>query len=204
MYAHPLLVSPISARSIPALLRPAPVAKAGAGRQKILVPVDGLRVSEAALAHVIALARSMPVTVHLLNVQAPVMAGDINLFTSAAMVRAQREAAGERVLKNARAALAAARVEHTAEVAFGSPAAAIVLSATVNGCSKIVMGTRNSGLLRALLRPSIARRVLKLAPVPVTVVKVKPALPERDAARVPELCSWGKRSCAQDRAYQAP
>jgi len=137
--------------------------------------VDGSRTSEAALAHVIALARSMPLNVHLLNVQGAVMAGDINLFTSATMVQAQRRFAGDAVLKRGRSVLAAARIEHTIEVAFGDPAATIVRSAAVHGCNKIVMATRNSGFLGALLRPSVVRRVLKLAPIPVTVVKAAAA-----------------------------
>jgi nucleotide-binding universal stress UspA family protein len=195
---------------MPALLQARPLVEAGRRRQKILVPVDGSRTCEAALAHVIALARSMPLSVHLLNVQAPIMAGDVNLFTTVMMVESQRRTAGEEVLKRARSMLTAARIEHTAEVVLGAPAAAIVRSAAVNDCAKIVMGTRTSGLLGAVLRPSVARRVVKLAPMPVTVVK--PAsksggVPGHSvaslAATLRRLCSWRKRSCASSRAYQA-
>jgi nucleotide-binding universal stress UspA family protein len=113
----------------------------------------------------------MPLEVHLLNVQSPVMAGDVNVFTTAPAVRSRRRTAGDEVLKRARSILAAARIEHTAEVVFGDPAPAIVRSAALNECDKIVMATRNSCLLHALLRPSVARRVVKLAPIPVTIVK---------------------------------
>ena len=210
MYAHPLLIASTAARPVPALLQarsPAPVERR---RQKLLIPVDGSHTAQAAVAHAIGLAGSMPVTVHLLNVQPPVMAGDINLFTTSMMVEARRRAAGEEVLKRARSVLAIARIEHTAEVALGTPASAIVRSATVNDCTKIVMATRNSSWLDALLRPSVARRVLKLAAIPVTVVKAastthgEPARPvARFTARLRGLCSWWKRSCAADRAYQA-
>ena len=152
MYAHPLLVSPTASRPVPALLQ-TPASAADNARLKILVPVDESRTSEAAVEHVVALARSMPIEVHLLNVQAPVMAGDINPFTTAATVRSQLRTAGEKLLKRARSMLAAARIEHTAEVALGDPAPAIVRSAAVNVCDKIVMATRNSGLLRRTAQP---------------------------------------------------
>src|SRR6476620_9815560 len=121
MYAHPLLVSPTASRPVPALLQ-TPASAADNARLKILVPVDESRTSEAAVEHVVALARSMPIEVHLLHVQAPVMAGDINPLTRAATVRSQRRTAGEKLLKRARSMLAAARSEHTAEVALGGPA----------------------------------------------------------------------------------
>jgi nucleotide-binding universal stress UspA family protein len=152
----------------------------------------------------------MPLNVHLLNVQAPVMAGDINLFATAMMVQARRRAAGEQVLKRARSMLAAARIEHTAEVALGACAAAIVNSAAVHDCNKIVLATRNSGFLDTLVRPSVARRVVKLARIPVTVVKAAAASDaapaasaRRAAAGLHTLWSWRKRSCAAGGAYQA-
>ena len=121
MYAHPLV---LRTGPVAALLQPSELwrSRAHALRQKILVPVDGTPAAEAALDHVIALARSMPLDVHLVNVQPPVMAGDINLFTTVGMVEAQRRTAGANALKHARSALSAAGIRHTAEVAFGSPA----------------------------------------------------------------------------------
>jgi nucleotide-binding universal stress UspA family protein len=156
---------------VPALLQPKRPLAATAPTQKILVPTDGSAAEEAALRYVIELACAAPVAVHLLNVQPPVMAGDVTLFTTAHTVAQQRRSAGEQALKRASGSLSAARIAHTTEVALGSPPAEIVRAAAAHACTKIVIATRNTGLMSLLLRRSVAQRVVALAAVPVTLVK---------------------------------
>lgn len=144
MYAHPLLNRTDMSVAIPALLQPRRFA-AASPIERILVPTDGSPAEEAALDHAIGLARIAPVAVHLLNVQPPVMAGDVTMFTTAEAAAQQRRGAGERALRRASGALAAAGVEFTTEVALGSPAVEIVRAAAAQGCTKIVMATRNTG-----------------------------------------------------------
>jgi nucleotide-binding universal stress UspA family protein len=218
MYGHPLLRR-IMAQPVPAVLQTdrVPVAQQGseAIRQTILLPIDESRISEMALAHVTALASSFELRVHLLNVQPAVTAADVTLFTSAKAVEMQRRAAGERTLGGAKRALSACRIDHVAEVAFGSPADEIVRCATASACSKIVMGTRGKGIFTSLIRRSVAHRVVRLAPVPVTLVTPNAVLDSRAAAtraglaRAMSAClrglrSWRKRCCAGSRAYHAP
>jgi regulator of nucleoside diphosphate kinase len=173
MYAHPLLLETVSR---PALERlrvehgRIPRLASAAIRQTVLLPIDGTQLSDKALGHVIALAGSSQLCVHLLNVQPPVTAADVTLFTSAKSVEMQRRAEGERALAGAKRALRACSIDYVAEVAFGSRADEIVRCATSSGCSKIVMGTRGKGLVSSLLRGSVAHRVIRLAPVPVTLV----------------------------------
>jgi nucleotide-binding universal stress UspA family protein len=213
MYAHPLLLkTPAAAETaLPrqhadaVLLR-----KPASGRQTILLPFDGTPSSERALDHVLDLARWREVFVHLLNVQPPVMAGDVTLFTSAQAVELQRRAAAEGVLAPAKAALNASGVRFLAEVAFGSPADEIVRCATTSRSSKIVMGIRREGLLARW--KSVPYRVAKRAPVPVTFVPQQARTSARAGradfghafASVKRLGSWRKRSCSGSRAYQAP
>jgi nucleotide-binding universal stress UspA family protein len=209
MYAHPLLDrTDMSSAALP-LLQPNRQLASMSPRQKILVPTDGSAAEEAAIAYVIDLARTGPVAVHLLNVQPPVMAGDVTRFTTACMVAQQRRRAGEQALGRARGALGAARVAHTTEVALGSPAAEIVRSAATQACSKIVMATRNTGIMKLLLRRSVAQRVVALAPLPVTLVK--PSSARAGAIRrratgllqASRLCAWRKRSCSTAATYHA-
>jgi nucleotide-binding universal stress UspA family protein len=215
MYAHPLLLKTAGAAATAA---PKPSDEAvllrspASGRQTILLPFDGTPSSQRALDHVVELARWREAFVHLLNVQPPVMAGDVTLFRSARAVELERRAAAERTLAPAKAALNAVGVRYLTEVAFGWPADEIVRCATTSGCSKIVMGTQREGLLARLLGSSVAYRVSRLAPVPVTLVPQQPSAGTRAArprfshafASAKRLGAWRKRSCSGTGAYQAP
>lgn len=206
MYAHPLLRAP-DMSSVPALLKPNRRSGAAARVEKILVPTDGSGSEDAALSHVVDLARAAPAVVHLLNVQRHVMAGDVTPFTTAREVLEARRRAGEKALARASRALAAARIAHTSGIALGAPATEIVRAAAAHACARIVMATLNTGLLRLLLRRSVAQRVVASAPVPVTLVKPGAA---RSGSRAHagrtlrfRLCAWRKRSCAPAGAYRA-
>lgn len=213
MYAHPFLLKTAAAAAAPTQ-SPEPVLlrRPETRRQPILLPFDGTSSSERALDHVLELARWREVFVHLLNVQPPVMAGDVTLFRSAGTVELERRAAAERALAPAKAALNAAGVRYLAEVAFGSPADEIVRCATTSGCSKIVMGTRREGLIARWLGRSVASSVLRRAPVPVTVVPQQAASARRVVrprfthafASASRLVPWRKRCCSAARAYQVP
>jgi nucleotide-binding universal stress UspA family protein len=152
--------------------------------QRPLIPVDGSAESMRAVEHVIAQLSPGDARVHLINVQPPIMAGDVNFFMSAKMVADMRRAAGERALRAARNLLDANHIEHTSEVVFGKPVDAIVRYAAERGCTKIVMGTRGRSLIANLLARSVASRVVRRAHLPVTLVKERPrhslrALPAR-------------------------
>jgi nucleotide-binding universal stress UspA family protein len=143
-----------------------------ASSRKILVPLHGSKVATAAaIDHVLALERSSALSVVLLNVQPPVMSGDVSVLTTVDMVRKRRMAAGERALERAARMLAAAGIAYETEIALGSPVQEIVRCATQRQCDMIVMTTREQGLLHTLLGRSVAQRVIKLARMPVTVVK---------------------------------
>jgi nucleotide-binding universal stress UspA family protein len=139
--------------------------------RRILVPVDGSAVAAAAIDHILTSERSTPLRILLLNVQPPIMSGDVTVLTTADMVQKRRKAAGERALKHAARALAASDIAYETEIAFGSPVQAIVRCAAARQCDEIVMATRNQGLLQSLLGRSVTQRVVKLARIPVTVVK---------------------------------
>jgi nucleotide-binding universal stress UspA family protein len=147
-----------------------------AGGHRILLPLDGSEVAAvAAIDHVLTLERSIPLGVVLLNVQPPIMSADVSVLTTADMARRRRMAAGERALQRAARMLAAADIAYETQIALGSPAQEIVRCAAAKQCDMIVMATRSQGLLQTLLGRSVTQRVVKLARMPVTVVKATTA-----------------------------
>ena len=152
--------------------------------QKLLVPIDGSPASLCAVEHVIAHMDRNGTKVHLINVQQPVMSGDVTLL-SAKLAGDLRRDAGERALQPAKAMLDANHFEYTAEVAFGLPAEAILDCASERHCTKIVMATSGRSLLSNIIRRSVPSRVIKLAHVPVTLVKQASVREERVPDRGP-------------------
>jgi len=161
---------------VPALLCSSKAAEqAFAGRQprqRWLLPIDGTPVSMSAVEYVIAHADRARTHIHLVNVQPPVTRDDVRVLAPARVVAHMRRSAGEEVLSNARALLNKAGFEHTIEVAFGTPAEAIVRTATEHACTRIVMGSRLAGAISKILRASVVTHVLRLAHMPVTIIKV--------------------------------
>ncbi len=139
-----------------------------------LIPVDGSLQSMRALEYLIAQISPGDARVHLINVQPPVMAGNVTFFMSAEMVADMRRAAGEPALRAAKSLLDANHIQHTAEIVFGKPVDAIVRYAAELGCTKILMGTKNRTLSANLLARSVASRVVRRAHIPVTVAKDRP------------------------------
>ena len=185
MYYDALVSTPATHSSGPAPLRDwaarhDPVATVGP-RHKWLVPVDGTPASMSAVEYVIAHADRARTHLHLLNVQPTIMAGDVSVVASAKLVADLRRSAGERALSAAQALLARHSFQHTSEVVFGAPAAAIVRSAAERRCAKIVMGVRGVGVIANIAGRSVSGRVVRLSPVPVTLVKPENAPASRKA-----------------------
>lgn len=139
---------------------------------RVLIPVDGSDSAIRAVAHVVDLVnhRASP-EVHVVNVQPPIMSGDVGPTVTAEMVHGTRLAAGEEALARARALLDRAGTPYVARILFGAPAETIVRYAEDHRIDAIVMGTRGMSALKSFLLGSVAARVVGLAEVPVTLVK---------------------------------
>lgn len=140
--------------------------------QTILLPVDG---SEHALHAVDWLIRQLPEwanspTVHLITVQ-PSLHGDISRFVSTAQLQEYHRDEGEKCLAPARARLQAAGLTPTSHVRVGESAQVICAAATELGCDQVIIGTRGHSGLAGLLLGSVATKLAKLSPVPVTLVR---------------------------------
>jgi nucleotide-binding universal stress UspA family protein len=132
----------------------------------ILVPVDGSDSSARAVQLVIRLhAKLASLEIRLVHVQVPLVPiGDE--FASPGST----EAAAREALDRAKTLLDASAVPYTSEIASGYVGSTIVAYARKHGCDGIVMGTRGMGSTEQLLG-SIARQVIHLAEMPVTLVK---------------------------------
>jgi nucleotide-binding universal stress UspA family protein len=136
----------------------------------ILVPVDGSKVAEDAVRHVIGLARSgMAMKVHLLNVQ-PEAAAALSEYEKREALALQIMAA-DKASEGARALLAGACLDVERHLRIGCAAEAIARLARQKRCQKIVMGTRRLNTVAGFFLGSVASQVLRLTTVPVTLVR---------------------------------
>jgi nucleotide-binding universal stress UspA family protein len=135
----------------------------------ILVPVDGSMTAEEGVRHVIALSKTgMAMKVHLLNVQAEWAPPRSEYEKREGMAL---HAFANHATRSARALLTAAGLYFESHFRIGVVADEIVKLASENRCQSIVMGTRRLGTLAGLILGSVARTVVRRAPVPVTLVR---------------------------------
>lgn len=137
---------------------------------KVLVPVDGSAAALAPIAHLEWLARAgVKLEVRVLNVQ-PRFHLHIAQFTSRSArqgFRAERSAAA---FSAALDALLAARIPFAALCELGLPAERIAAVAEREQVDEIMIGVgRHPAWLRLVGAPSIARRVMALTDIPVTL-----------------------------------
>lgn len=139
----------------------------------LLIPVDGSEASARvadALATRLALYRE-PVQLHLVNVQHPV-GHDVGQFVGHDKLQDYHREEGLKALAGVRAALEAEGRSPQLHVLVGDdPAGAIVGLASRLSCDEILMTTHGRGALTKLFLGSVASEVVRLAEVPVTLVK---------------------------------
>ena len=139
---------------------------------KILVAVDGSPHSRRAVEEVLKLhaARGQD-EIHLLNVQIPIESGHARLFVSHDDLQDYYREEGLAALADARAILDAAGISYTHHAAVGHVAQTIAAYAKEKSFDQIVLGSHGRGALTHLLLGSVATDVLRIAEVPVTLVK---------------------------------
>lgn len=161
MYYHALTGSDLDSRAYSLAAK----RNAAMPQRKLLVAFDGSPAARCALEYAMQQAQDGRARIHLVNVQEA-------LVDEAAIYRSYK-AAGERTLKAATAQLDLHDIPYTADVAFGTVAESIVRSASMDRCDLIVIGTRDRLAIASFFSPSVSSQVVRLAPVPVTVIKQK-------------------------------
>lgn len=139
---------------------------------KLLIAVDGSQSAFHAVRHVIELARrGIATEAIVLNVQPPVMSGEVGVVATAEIASEARAVASAGALGAAKTLLDEAAVPATVRAATGEAAEVILAVAAELGCDGIVMGRRGLGALASLVLGSVSSRVIRLADLPVTLVK---------------------------------
>lgn len=140
---------------------------------KILLAVDGSEHALRAARQVANLGArlSEPLTVLLLNVQAPVASGLVRRFLSQEALDGYYRDEARAALEAGEAILAPTGVTAESHVVVGDIAATIAEFAASHNCDQIVMGTRGLGGVKGALLGSVASEVLHLADRPVLLVK---------------------------------
>lgn len=142
--------------------------------KRVLVPVDGSATSTRAVAHIVEQRTRYQdpggIEIHLLNVQRPV-SGDVGMFVSKEDVNQYHHDKGMEALRPARELLDKAGVAYVVHVGLGDPAEIIVHYAKEKQCDQIVIGTHGHTGLAHLLLGSVASDVVRLAGIPVTLIK---------------------------------
>lgn len=137
-----------------------------------LIAIDGSVPSLKVIDYVIteAASRLVKPQLFLVNVQTP-LSTDISRFIDEKVVADFHREAGNTALAQARQKLDAAGLAYSAHIMMGEAAPTIVEFAKDKGCSQIVMGAHGFGSVVGLFLGSVTTKVVKLASVPVMVVK---------------------------------
>lgn len=140
---------------------------------KILVPVDGSKDSDRAIAHAIGFVANSkaPVELHVLNVQLPIVSGGVRMFFKHEEIEAYYQDTGQEALRAAREQLDQAGQAYVQHVRVGPVGETIAAYAKEQRCDHIVMGSRGLGAITGMVLGSVATKVLHLVEVPVTLVK---------------------------------
>jgi nucleotide-binding universal stress UspA family protein len=139
----------------------------------ILLPTDGSAGSELAVEHAVDLARRYDATLHLLYVVDTDVVNHYAGIDAIEGVEGALEAQGADALDAAADVAASAGCATEQHVVEGRPHEAVLDAIPMVGADLVVMGTeRKSGDYRRLLG-SVTERVVRMADVPVHVVKAE-------------------------------
>jgi nucleotide-binding universal stress UspA family protein len=141
---------------------------------RIVVPVDGSAPATRAVAHALSVVAGQPgAEIFLVNVQ-NLQTLDISDISALMTVEVDRRLAARQSRISLRKAISLCGNAQAAFVTYaeiGSPAETIVRVRREVGANQIVMGTPGLGSLGNLFLGSVATQVVRLAQVPVTLVK---------------------------------
>jgi len=151
----------------------------------VLVALDGSEHSMAAVRWVARHGQAgTGVRCTLINVQKPVMAGEVGMLAPASIALDERGRRSAEILEQAAAVMRGGEIPFVIEERMDAAAAAIVARAQALSCDAIVMGRRGLGVVRAALLGSVSADVVRSAGVPVIVVRALGAAGDSGQLRI--------------------
>ena len=108
---------------------------------------------------------------HVLNVQPPILSGQVRRFVTQEMIDTYYDEESKSALRSAKELLDNAGIPYTATMEVGHIAETITDYTKQKRCDNVLMGTRGMSAVANLVMGSVATRVLHLVDVPVTFVK---------------------------------
>ena len=146
---------------------------AGSGNvHRVLLAVDGSAHAARAVEYVCRFGdEGIPVEASLVNVQLPILSGNVRRFVSQEMIDSYHREEGDAALQDAKQALTRAGIRFESRIMAGHLAQTIVRLAEEDRCARIVMGTRGLGAIGNVVLGSVAYNVVHLASIPVTLIK---------------------------------
>lgn len=139
---------------------------------KMLIPSDGSDAALRAVEHAINAAGlySGGIEVHLLNVQLPILSGNVRFFINREKIEEYYREEGMAALKDAQAKLDAAGITCHTHVGVGNVAETILQYARKNGCDQICMTKSGMGALSRIFLGSVAAKLIHLSEIPVLLI----------------------------------
>ena len=142
---------------------------------RVLVAVDGSSHALRAVEHLLRLRDAgCVIEAHLLNVQLPLETGHVRMFIARESLEAYYRDEGLETLREACALMERAGQQYSSHIAVGHAGETIARYAVELAVDLVIMGTHGRTGLRQVVLGSVATGVLRLAPVPVTVVRSAP------------------------------
>lgn len=138
-----------------------------------LIPLDG---SDAALAAVEYAVRSTSLyanglDVHLLNVQLPILSGNVRTFVSREKMDEYYREEGMKALEPAKARLEASGIPCRMHIGVGNVAETILHHARESRCDQICMARSGMGAISGFFLGSVAAKLVHLSEIPVLLVR---------------------------------
>lgn len=139
--------------------------------KRYLIPTDGSRGSDKAVAYAIARAREAKAEAHILHVVPPAAYDDLESAAVRGDIATIRREANQRILADAANQFKAEGIPCASHLMDGLAAETILRFAETQKIDEIIMGSRGLGAIGNFLLGSVSSKVAHLAAIPVTLVK---------------------------------
>lgn len=143
----------------------------GGAVKNVLIPVDGSGNSLRAVRYMVDHVREHgPCSIHLLNVQMPIVSGTVLAFFEPEAIQEYYDDESKMALAESEVLLDRSGILYQRATRIGNVAESIKAYATEQGCDHIVMGSRGLGATGSLLLGSTTLKVLHTVHIPVVLV----------------------------------